>query len=299
MKAALPLISFILILAVSAHPQEATFRVDANLVLTPVWVADSEGKAIRNLTSNDFIVEENGKRVAAARLGDPGEAPLEMALLFDMSGSVMQSFELERTAASRFLKRIMRPYDSVFILSIANEPRIVQNYTHSLDVALKAVAAISPTTQATALYDSIAKAAIMLSASEHADARRVIIVITDGEDNRSIGNKPEDIIEQLQRADSLFYGVNPRGRSFNYFGRRAQEAMDAFANQTGGAIYVTDKEEGLALFFDHIADELQEQYLLGYYSPSTGNNTVYRKISIAVKDRPEFTVKARPGYYPK
>jgi VWFA-related protein len=299
MKTALPLISLIFILAVSAHPQEATFRVDANLVLTPVWVADSAGKAIRNLTPDDFVVEENGKRVAVARLGDPGEAPLEMALLFDTSGSVMQSFELERVAASRFLKRIMRPYDSMFIMSIANEPRMVQDRTHSLDVALKAIAAVFPTTQATALYDSITKAATMLSASEYADALRVIIVITDGEDNRSIGNKSENVIEQLQRADTLFYAINPQGRLFNYFGLRAQEAMDAFANQTGGATYVTGKEEGLAAFFDHIADELQEQYLLGYYSPSTSNSAVYRKISIAVKGRPEFVVKARPGYYPK
>jgi hypothetical protein len=71
-------------LAVFAYAQMPVIRVDANLVLTPVWVADAGGSAIRDLKLEDFEIEENGVRVAAVRLGNPGEAALELAMLFDM-----------------------------------------------------------------------------------------------------------------------------------------------------------------------------------------------------------------------
>ena len=76
------------LLCVMAYAQVPTIRVDANLVLTPVWVADVEGRTVRDLKPEDFEIEENNAKVAAARLGEPGEAPLELAMLFDMSGSV-------------------------------------------------------------------------------------------------------------------------------------------------------------------------------------------------------------------
>ncbi len=288
-------------LSTIAFTQVPNIRVDANLVLTPVWVADSGGKAVRDLKPEDFDIEENGVKVAAARLGDPGEAPLELAMLFDMSGSVYTKFELEREGAARFLRRTMRPYDSAFIISVANEPKILQERTSSLDVALKAVDRIAPTTQATAFYNSVAKAARVLRETERPDARRVIIALSDGEDNRSIDNQQADVLRELQLTNCLFYSINPAGRSYkaSFLSRRAQESMEELAQQTGGASFVADRVEDLTGFYDRIADELQGQYLLGYHSPATTGAGIYRRIVIKVRGRPELQIKARPGYYPK
>jgi VWFA-related protein len=284
-----------------AYSQTPTIRVAANLVLTPVWVADAGGKTVRNLGLEDFEIEENGVKVAAARLGESGEAPLELAMLFDMSGSVYFHFELERQAAARFLSRTMRPCDSAFIISVANEPKILQERTSSLDTVLQAVAKITPTTQATAFYNSVVKAARMLREVERPDARRAIVALSDGEDNRSIDNRLPDVLRELQLTNSLFYSINPAGRTYskNIFGRRAQEGMESLAQQTGGASFVADKVEELAEFYDRIADELQGQYLLGYYSLAKTGAGIYRKIEIKVSGRPDLHVKARPGYYPK
>jgi VWFA-related protein len=281
--------------------QAPTIRVATNLVLTPVSVADSGGKPIPNLKSEDFEIEENGVRVAAARLGKPGEAPFQLAMLFDMSGSVYSRFEFERQAAARFLTRIMRPSDSVFIVSVANEPKILQETTSSLEVALQAVAKLSPTTQATAFYNSLAKAAQMLRETERPEVRRVIVAISDGEDNRSLDNTFSDVLKQLQLTNCLFYSINPSGRAYStgYFGRRAQESMETLANQTGGASFVADNVEELSEFYSRIADELQGQYLLGYYSPATTGPAIYRRIAIRIPGRPDLQVKARHGYYPK
>jgi VWFA-related protein len=288
-------------LASMVYGQVPIIRVDANLVLTPVWIADAGGKTVHDLKREDFEIEENGIKVAVARLGDPGEAPLELAMLFDMSGSVYPRFEFQRQAAARFLKRIMRPDDSASIISVANEPQIIQERTSSLDVILRAAARISPTTQATAFYNSVAKAARMLRDVERPDARFVMIALSDGEDNRSIDNQQEDVLRELDRTNCLFYSINPKGRSYktSYLSRRAQESMEVLARQTGGATFVADNVEELTAFYDRIADELQGQYLLGYHSPATSGTGIYRRITIKVRGRPELQAKARPGYYPK
>jgi Ca-activated chloride channel homolog len=276
-------------------------RIGTNLVLTPVRVADAEGKTIRDLKVEDFEIEENGVKISGSRLGEPGEAPLDIAMLFDMSGSVYARFELERQAAARFLNRTMRSDDSVFIISVANKPEILQERTASRETALQALAKISPTTQATAFYNSVVKAAQMLREMERPDARRVIIALSDGEDNRSIENKPEDVLQVLQLTNSLFYSINPAGDGYkrNFISRRAQEEMEALAQKTGGASFIANSVEELTAFYERIADELQGQYLLGYYSPATSGAGIYRKIVIKVRSRPELQVKARPGYFPK
>jgi Ca-activated chloride channel homolog len=290
------------LITVIGFSQTPTIRVDSNMVLTPVSVVDTGGKAVRNLKLEDFEIEENGVKIAAARLGEPGEAPLEFAMLFDISGTVYRRFELERQAAASFLRKMMRPDDSAFIISVANKYEILQERTSSLDATLQAIGRIRPTTQATALYNSVVKAAQMLRSVERPDARRVIIALTDGEDNRSIENRIEDVLKELDLTNCLFYSINPAGQSFkaNAFSLRAQEGLEKLSRQTGGASFVVDKvDEGLAEFYDRIADELQGQYLLGYYSQSTSGPGIYRRIVIKVRGRPEYQIKARQGYYPK
>ncbi len=297
------LFQFVLVgfVAASIYAQAPTIRVDANLVLTPVWIADAGGKAVRDLKIEDFEIQENGVNVAAARLGEPGEAPLELAMLFDMSASVYSLFELERQAAAHFLTRIMRSHDSVFIISVANEPAILKERTSSLSEALQAIAGIAPTTQATAFYNSVVKATRMLRNIERPEARRVIVALSDGEDNRSIENRHADVLRELQLTSCLFYSINPRGKAYNtnFLSRRAQESMQTLAQQTGGASFVADRVEELAEIYGYIADELQGQYLLGYYSPAKTGAGIYRRITIKIRGRPDLRVKARPGYYPK
>ena len=287
--------------AVLAYSQVTTIRVSSNLVLTPVRVTDAAGKAVRDLKPGDFEIEENGMKVAAARLGDPGEAPLELAMLFDTSGSVFTRFEIERSAAARFLTRIMRPLDSVLIISVANQPQILLERTFSLEAALQALGRIVPTTQATAFYNSVARAVRLLEETERQDARRVIIAVSDGEDNRSLDHTQEDLLKELQFTNTLFYSINPRGRTYDrsYISRRAQEGLETLARQTGGSSFVADSLDELPGFLDRIADELQGQYLLGYYSPATTGAGIYRRITITARARPDLRIKARPGYYPK
>jgi Ca-activated chloride channel homolog len=283
----------------SAYSQTTTFRVSTNLVLTPVWVADAEGKAVRNLKIEDFEIEENGIKAIPMRLGEPGEASLELALLLDVSGSMTSRFDMQQQAASGFLKRVLRPIDAVFLLSISNAPKILLSRTSSLEEAVQTINKIPPTTKVTAFYNSIVKAAQMLQVHAPPEARRVIIALSEGEDNGSLEHELKDALRELHEADCLFYSINPKGSTYQigFLGRRAQENMEAMAKQTGGAAFAAKTAEDLSVFFERIADELQNQYLLGYDSPAAGGAGTYRRIVIRVKGRPELQVKARPGYF--
>jgi len=273
--------------------------VNAALVLVPVSVTDETGAIVTDLQIGDFEVWENGGSVPIARIGEPGEAELELAMLFDVSGSVHPRFELERQAAAHFLRTVLRPVDVVTIIAIGNQPKTLCSRTSTLQVALDSLARIEPATEATAFFDAAVSAARMLARSARPETRRVMIVLSDGEDNLSTEFKIADALRELEESDCLFYSVNPSGRAIriNKIGLRAQEAMEQLANRTGGASFVADRIEDLDVFYGRIAAELQGQYLLGYYSPAPPETGGYRRIEVRIPTRPKLRVRARQGYY--
>ena len=108
-----------------------------------------------------------------------------------------------------------------------------------------------------------------------------------------------DALRELQRADSLFYSINPSGPSIrlNKISLRGQEVMTSLATATGGVAFLPDKFEDLDKVFRQITAELQAQYLLGYYSPDERADGAFRRITVRVPKRPELRVRARQGYY--
>jgi Ca-activated chloride channel family protein len=294
----IPVVLSVALLA-SSWIQGQTIKVSAHLVLVPVSVTDASGKIVTDLRAEDFVVEENGTPASVARIGSPGETSLEMALVLDLSGSVRARFDLELLAAEKFLRRIFRPGDAVSVISVGGEPRILQTRTTSLDQALRGLALNRPAREATAFFDCVVAAAHVLRAFTRPDARRVLVVLSDGEDNKSTGYQLTDTIREVQEADCLFYSVNPSGRSIriNRVGLAGQEAMEALALHTGGAALVADRVEDLNEFYGRIAAVLQGQYLLGYYSPDPREDRSYRRITVRIPSQPQLNVRARQGYY--
>ena len=156
--------------------------------------------------------------------------------------------------------------------------------------------------------------------------RRVILVISDGVDNFSEKIKklmgttqdeqdsvaPEvkarvynravaEVQREVQRADAVFYSINPSGNTMylNVLTKRGQDGMQAMAETTGGTAFVPESVDDLNIVFDRIAAELRAQYLLQYYSNSQTGGTQFRRISVNVPTRPQVKVRARQGYYPK
>jgi Ca-activated chloride channel family protein len=300
-------------------------RVTSNLVVVPVSVTDSSGQPTLGLSAADFRLEEQGQPQELAQIGDPEQIPLDITLLFDISGSIKPRFDFERESASRFLKQVLKAGDRAAVFAIDDEPRLEQG----LDTAARAgnkLKSIKPGNGPTAFYDTVIEAARYLGKSSPADHRRVIVVISDGDDNfsekvkKAIGDKraqpdsapPQarqpfhnrmlvEVQRELQKADAGFYSINPSGAglSLNIMSQRAQDGMAQLASSTGGASFVPEKLDDLDAVFRQITAELRSQYLLQYYSKSDAASGTYLTIGVQVPKRKDLRIRARQGYYAK
>jgi Ca-activated chloride channel family protein len=300
-------------------------RVNSNLVVVPVSVTDATGQPVMGLGIKDFRLEEEGRAQEIAEIGDPEQVPLDIAILLDVSLTVDARFDFEKEAAARFIKQVMKPGDRVTIFAIDSEPRLIL----ARDTAERAAArllSVPPAKMATAFYDTVIESAQYLSQNSSAQRRRVIVVISDGEDTYSekikqaIGATPQErdsvrmedrmkihnrilleVEREVQRAEATFYSINPSGKALNLnvISKRAQEGMEQVAAATGGNAFVPERVEDLDGVFRQIASELRSQYLLQYYSNDQTQNNRFRRISVSVPQRGNVRVRARQGYYPK
>jgi Ca-activated chloride channel family protein len=300
-------------------------RVTSNLVIVPVSVTDTTGQPTLGLSAADFRLEEQGRPQDISQIGDPEQVPLEIALLLDVSGSVEARFGFERESAARFLKQVLKTGDRAALYAIDQEPRL----EHGLDTAARTTSrllSISSAKSATAFYDTVIDAARYLAKLSPSEHRRVIVVLSDGEDNfsdkvkRAIGQTSQEqsattvqsrrsihsrmlleVQRELQKADATFYSINPSGPSIrlNVISQRAQDGMAELATSTGGNSFVPAQLEDLDAVFRQVTAELRSQYLLQYYSKSEAANGSYLTIGVQVPKRTDLKIRTRQGYYVK
>jgi Ca-activated chloride channel family protein len=307
----------------------------SNLIMVPVSVTDQTGQAVQGLKVADFRLEEEGKQQEISGIGDPEQVPLAIAVLFDISSSVGGKgfFNSQKNAAATFLRTVMKPADKASIFTIAGEPTLIQPLSSAEQSSAK-VLAIPPVVAnvPTAFYDTVVAASKYLTANAPSTYRRVIVVLSDGDDNFSEQTREASIAEAkatlsgqqvtagmqtasqrsharaiaylnktVQQADAIFYSVNPGGPSIklNVIAIRAERGMEEIAAATGGTAFVPDSDADLERVFRQVAAELRGQYLLQYYGDSDAPATQYRRIQVAVPGRTDVRVRARQGYYPK
>jgi len=248
-------------------------KVSSRLVIVPVSVTDADGQPVLGLTAPDFRLSEEGKAQQIENVSDAEKVPLEIALLIDVSSSVNKIFELEKSAAAQFLQGVMRSEDRATIFLISDRPILIQSRDTAEKTAIK-VRSIAGTKSSTAFYDTVTAAAEYLSKNSPPRSRRVILTLSDGEDNFSNVTRKQTIsaardldvnkittkdlnkyasrtasshtvarasvLKALQNADTVFYALNPSGPSvrLNVASQRAQDALQQFADETGGTAFL-------------------------------------------------------------
>lgn len=283
----------------SKDESEEVVRVSSNLVVVPVSVTDAHGRPIEGLTVNDFRLQEDGQPQEIARLGDPEQTPLELAILIDVSGSVRDRFNFEKESAARFIKNVLKPADHAALFVIDQTSRLEQPRAGADQVAAK-LRAVEFTDLTTAFYDTVADAAQYLEKSTPPQHRRVILVISDGEDTYSEKIRTvQETLSAVQRADAVFYSINPAGEDAlsDWLGRRGQNEMQTLASATGGAAFIPKAIENLDSVFQQIANELRSQYILEYYEKSKAPAGSFLRITVQVPKQADANIRARQGYY--
>lgn len=269
-------------------------KIHADLVSVLITVTDAKGDYFRGLTKDDFQIYEDGIRQEIRDFHDERDSPLSVAFLFDTSGSVRPRREFEKRAAAHFFRAVFRPQDRGALLSVNTDVTIEQEMTNNVERLTSRAMSLEVTKGATSLYDAVFLAADMLRS---ANGRRAILILSDGRDTTSHLSFNE-ALRMAQEKDVVIFVVVSTGevKSANIRDLGAENAMRAFADQTGGHAYFPDKVEELDDIFSRLAAALHAQYLLTYYSANESRDGKFRSLEIKLK-RPELTPHARKGYY--
>jgi len=265
--------------------QDTPFRIQVGVDLVSVnfSATDSKGRLLPGLTQQDFVVEEDGKAQTITAFSRERELPLTLALLMDVSLSVVPFFEKEKATASAFLKSVLGRRDLALVMSIDRDVVLAQNFTEDVDALTAAIQKlkISP---GTSIYDAVYLAATEKLSREI--GRKAIVLISDGEDTTSQYNASQAMIA-VHNSNTVIYAISNGGNS---------GAMRRMAEDTGGAFFRIREEGDFEQVFNQIALELRTQYTLAYHSTNTTRDGAFRRIKIIPADS-TVKIRTRRGYY--
>lgn len=272
---------------------QKTIRREVSIVNIPFSALDKDSVPVTGLSGEDFIVLENGEPQEIEFFSETAkseEVILTIALLIDTSGSVKDKLRYEIDTAAEFFNEILRPNkDLALIMQFDSEVNLVQDFTQNHDDLVRALNSLRAGNN-TSLYD-----AIYLAAEEKLRfeaGRKVMVVISDGEDTSSLVSK-EEALESAQKSNALIYGIGVRGgRSRGSFGD-----LKKFSEQTGGAFFSPRAEfKEIQETFHRIGTDLQGQYSLAYVPTDKRKDGTFRRIEIRCNKR-AVRIRARRGYY--
>ena len=275
-----------------------TFRSSVELVRVAAVARDRKGRFARNLRKEDFIVEEAGARRDIIDFRSDDNAPVRVALLFDVSGSMRLATRLEdaRQAARHVLSalRLGSDGDEAAVFSFDMNLQSLQPFTADPGAIEDALGRVRPFGQ-TSLYDAIAQTARDVVDSRPSDPRRrAVIVFTDGLDTSS-ELKPEEVSAIAAAIDVPVYVMTVLSdvdREKGAQGEQAEGPSRVLARATGGDLFVTSAPAHESIAARQIVDELRHQYVLAFAAtPGPG----WHALTVRTRDR-DLTVRARSGY---
>jgi len=274
-------------------------------VRLPITVVDKKGQFVRGLTKDDFLVFEDklGQQIETFS-DDLGESlPLYLAVLMDTSPSTAGKVKFEQESAMNFIYTVMRPRrDRVLFATFDHEINLRQDFTDKLDLVQRAVSGVKKLGNQTALYDAIWQ--FCDEKLRSVAGRRVLVVITDGEDTYSRADM-RDAIDIAQRTETTIFAISTKAGFLSTVpGVEAGQVKDksdrdlvTLADQTGGMAFFTGDMLSLERSFTRISKELRAQYLITYKPVNDRYDGSVRKIDVKLAEgRKDLKVRTKHGY---
>jgi Ca-activated chloride channel family protein len=270
-------------------------RVDeVNVIFT---VTDKHDRFVKELSKSDFkVLDDKQLQQQIVNFRSETDLPLRVGLLVDASNSIRDRFKFEQQAAIEFLNQIIRPrYDKAFVIGFDTTAEVTQDFTDSSERLSHGVRMLRPG-GGTAMFDALYFACrdkLAKSDQSGNSMRRVIILLSDGDDNQSRVSR-EEAIEMAQRAEVIVYTI-----STNISGvkGRGDKVLERIADATGGRAFTPFRVEDVANAFSEIQDELRSQYALAYRPQDFKRDGRYHAIQIVALKHKDLRVRSRRGYY--
>jgi len=277
-----------------------TFKTHVDLVSVTATVRDGKGRVVRNLTREDFEIYEKGKARKIVDFKASDQGPISLALLFDVSGSMRGSPNMEagKRAVDHILSWVEPKADEFALFTFDRELRQETPFTND---ASKIRAAMDKMTAMglTSLYDAIANTAKKLG--DRPSPRRAVVVITDGIDTAST-MKPSDVSGLASAIDVPVYVIavvsplDHPGGDLAVPGAATSPVSTGLSNLaawTGGELITVSTPADASLAARELITELRHQYLLAF---EASREKGWYALDVKTRHR-DFTVRARSGYF--
>lgn len=284
-------------------PSLPTLKLEARLVTVAVNAVDEKGAPIGGLEQKNFRLLEDGHEQKIAFFDKQSGTPLSIVLALDGSESVLRNEKLEKQAAVKFIKTMLRAQDSLDLMEFSDDVQELVPFTNERE-RIESGFDHLVRGDATALYDAIYLASQRLGeTSSTGGRRRVLVLITDGGDTVH-GVRYTQALEQAQRAGVMVYSLivipiyADAGRNTG-----GEHALMQMADDTGGKYYYVEEARDLAPAFEKLSDDLRNQYVIGYYAPAKtiqSRSDGFRALKIEIIDTPnadKIQLRYRTGYY--
>jgi Ca-activated chloride channel family protein len=274
-------------------------------VRLPITVVDKKGQFVPGLTKTDFLIfEDKVPQQVETFSDDLGEAlPLYVVMLMDTSPSTAGKLRFEQESAMNFIHTVVRPRrDRVLFATFDDEINLRQDFTDKLDLLDKAVDGVKKLGNQTALFDAVWQ--FCDEKLRSVAGRRVMVIVTDGEDTYSRANI-RDAVDIAQRTETTIFAISTKAGFLSTVpGVEAGQVKDqkdrdlvTLAEETGGVAFFTGDMLSLERSFTKISRELRAQYLVTYKPLNDRYDGSFRKIQVKLAaGHGDLKVRTKHGY---
>jgi VWFA-related protein len=281
-------------------PGDAVFSTDARLVPLNVTVTDKSGRLVTNLPQSAFEVFENGVR-QTIRLFKREDVPVSMGLIIDNSGSMREKRQAVEMSALALVKD-SNPQDEVIVVNFNDEVYLdtcqgsasSNCFTNDIKVMEHALTKID-SRGGTAMREAIKLTAGELKSKAKRD-KKVILVVTDGNDNASQISL-DALTRMAQEDDILIYAIGLLTDEDKREAKKAQRALQILTESTGGAVFYPKDVSEVDRIAHQVARDIRNQYTIAYTPSNVALDGTYRQIKLELKAPGNPVARTRAGYY--
>ena len=270
--------------------------VDVNLVVLHTTVLDDRGKFVEGLSQDSFRVFEDRveQKVSVFKRED---IPVSMGLVIDNSGSMRDKRPRVNEAALTLVQN-SNPQDEAFVVNFNDDfyLDLDKDFSSSIPELKEALERIDAR-GSTALYDAIIGSLDHLK--KGVKEKKVLLIVTDGEDNTSRSSL-EKTIREIQKTDTVIYTIGLLSQESKRSAKNAKKALTEIANASGGVAYFPENIEDVHAICQQVAHDIRHQYTLGYYPSNAARDGSFRSVHVDVippRGKGKLIARTRNGYY--
>src|SRR5919109_2996677 len=268
------------------------FKAEVEEVILHATVLDDKQRMVTNLDRSAFTVFENNQPQTIKTFRHE-DIPVALGIVIDNSGSMREKRDKVNKATLN-LVRASNSQDEVFVVNFNDEYYLDQDFTSNVGKLKEALEKVE-SRGGTALYDAIVASADHLKKNAKLE-RKVLFIVTDGEDNSS-RESLEEAVRRLQAENGpTVYAIGLLGEEKQ---RRARRALQEIASRTGGVAFLPRTLDEVDEISSSVAHDIRNQYTIGYKPTTPKSAGGYRSIHVEARAHGygHLTVRTRSGYY--